>query len=303
MLDILFLGTGASVPSKDRSLPGVAVRSGSEIVLFDCGEGTQRQFMFSRMSFMKVSTIFISHMHGDHTLGLPGLIQTMGMSGRQDDLVVLGPKGIGQRVRDMISATEGEIPYDLNFMELENGNVYDLGNISVECFATDHEVESYGFILRENDRPGKLDKEKALKLGLTEGPDLARICEGEAVKGVRPEDVLGENKKGLSVVYTGDTRKCPQLPKIAKDCDAIIHEATYMESESELAVERFHCTAKTAAETAKECSARYLFLIHISNRYKNIDDVVNEAKSIFPETYAPNDLQMFSITDRNIRSA
>lgn len=303
MLDILFLGTGASVPSKDRSLPGVAVRSGSEIILFDCGEGTQRQFMFSRMSFMKVSAIFISHMHGDHTLGLPGLLQTMGMSGRQDDLVVFGPKGIEKRTRDMISATEGEIPYDLYFMELVDGNVYDLGDISVECFATDHEVESYGFLLREKDRIGKLDKEKALKLGLTEGPDLAKIQNGETVKGVKPADVLGEGKKGLSLVYSGDTRKCPSIPEIAKGCDVVIHESTYMESESALAVERFHCTAKAAAETAKECGARYLFLIHISNRYKNIDEVVNEAKKVFPETCAPNDLQIFSVTDRDIRSA
>jgi len=303
MLDILFLGTGASVPSKDRSLPGVAVRTGSEIVLFDCGEGTQRQFMFSRMSFMKVRTIFISHMHGDHTLGLPGLLQTMGMSGRTDGLAVLGPKGIAQKVRDMITATEGEIPYPLDFIELKEGNVYDLGEVTVECVATDHEVESYGFVLREKDRPGKFDRKRAIELGLEEGPDFARIKNGETVRGVRPEDVLGEGRKGLSVVYSGDTRPCDTLRKAAMGCDAIIHEATYMESESELAKERFHSTAKDVADIARGCGARYLFLVHVSNRYKDIEEVLAEARDVFPETYAPSDLQIFSVTDKDIRSA
>lgn len=301
MIEILFLGTGASIPSKEKSLPGVALRSAGAITLFDCGEGTQRQFMFSKMSFMKIERIFISHMHGDHTLGLSGLLQTMGLSGRTKTLSVYGPKGIEKKVYDMISATDGEVPYPLEFYELEDGEVYDFGSVSVKAFATEHNIESFGFVYREKDLPGSVNLKKAEKLGITSGRDLAKLKEGKSVAGVKPSDIVGKKKKGLSVVYTGDTKPCVSLTKASKNCDAMIHECTYAESESELAEQWCHSTAKGAAEDAKKCKARALFLIHLSNRYKNPKPVLDEAKKYFSESYVPSDLEMYSVTEKEIR--
>lgn len=300
MIDVLFLGTGASVPSREKALPGVAVRCSGSITLFDCGEGTQRQFMFSKMSFMKIDRIFISHVHGDHTLGLSGLLQTMGLSGRKKPLSVFGPKGIEKKVYDMISATDGEVPYPLEFRELKDGEIYDFENVSVEVFATEHNIESYGFVYREKDLPGSVDAEKAKKLGI-KNEELALLKNGETVRGVKPSDVVGNRKKGLSVVYTGDTKPCESLVKASQKCDVMIHECTYAESESELAEQWCHSTAKGAAEDAKKCRARALFLIHLSNRYKNPKTVLDEAREIFSESYVPSDLDFYSVTEKEIR--
>ena len=186
MLDILFLGTGAAVPSRDRTTSAVAVRSGRDIVLMDCGEGTQRQLMVSPFSFMKIGAVLITHMHGDHVLGLPGLLQTMGLSGRKDPQAVYGPKGLEAYVRSAMEATEGDTGYELTFTAVSDGGEYRIGGFTATAFSTDHGIESFGYVLKEADAPGKLDRAKALSLGLEDGPDLARIKSGETVRGVHP---------------------------------------------------------------------------------------------------------------------
>ena len=300
MFDIVFLGTGASVPSRDRSLPCVAVRQGRSISLFDCGEGSQRQLMVSPLSFMKVDRIFISHMHGDHILGLPGLLQTMGMSGRKKPVTVFGPVGIGKALGSMMDACEGDLEYELVVKELEGGETFDFEGFSVTSFPTVHNTPSVGYLYREDDRPGTFRKGEAEKLGLRP-EDYSRLQAGETVDGVRPEQVIGPVRPGCSMVYTGDTIPCESIEKASEGTDILIHEATYTDEDSELAVSHFHSTSKSAAETAVKCKVRMLALIHISNRYGDAEESLAEAKAIFENTVAPADMQMFTVTDGSIK--
>jgi len=300
MLDILFLGTGAAVPSRDRTTSALAVRSGRDIILLDCGEGTQRQLMVSPFSFMKIRAVLITHMHGDHVLGLPGLLQTMGLSGRKDPLTVYGPSCLERYIRSAMDATEGDTGYDLSFEAVEDGGEYAIGGLTATAFATDHGTESFGYVIREADLPGKLDRAKALSLGLEDGPDLARIKSGETVKGVDPSQVIGEPLRGLSMAYTGDTRPCPAIPLAAKGVDVLVHEATYKSSEEKLADEHAHSTVGQAADDAKEAGARYLILTHISNRYREREGLEAEARTLFPDSFVAEDMRMFSVTRGSI---
>ena len=301
MFDILFLGTGASVPSRDRSLPCVAVRQGRSISLFDCGEGSQRQLMVSPFSFMKVDRIFITHLHGDHILGLPGLLQTMGMSGRKKAVSVFGPKGTDKALNDLLGACEGELEYEVEIHELEGGESFDFDGLSVSSFRTEHNVPSVGYLYREGDRPGTFNREKAEKLGLEPGEDFTRLRSGETVKGVRPEQVIGPVKSGCSMVYTGDSLPCSEIREAAMNVDVLIHESTYVDEDSEMAKVHFHSTARSAAETASQCEVGMLALIHVSNRYGGVEPPLAEAKMYFENTIAPSDLQMVSVSSGNIK--
>ena len=301
MFEILFLGTGASVPSRDRSLPCIAVRQGRSISLFDCGEGSQRQLMISPFSFMKVDRIFITHLHGDHILGLPGLLQTMGMSGRKNPVSVYGPKGLEKALTGMLEACEGELEYDLEINELEGGESFDFSAFSVTVFRTEHNTPSVGFLYREHDRPGTFNKDKAEKLGLIPGEDFSRLQAGETVKGVRPEQVIGPVRGGCSMVYTGDTVPCEEVVTASKDVDVLIHEATYIEEDAGLAKEHSHSTAKNAADIAARCNVRTLALIHISNRYGDTESSLAEAKTVFENTVAPADFQMLTVMNGGIK--
>lgn len=303
MFEILFLGTGASVPSKDRSLPCVAVRQGRSISLFDCGEGSQRQLMISPFSFMKIDRIFITHLHGDHILGLPGLLQTMGMSGRRDPVSVYGPTGLLKALKSMLDACEGELEYELRIEEVEGDEEFSFDSFGVTVFRTVHNTPSVGYVYREHERPGIFNKEKAEKLGLIPGEDFSRLQAGETVKGVTPDQVIGPERPGCSLVYTGDTVPCKDILNASKDVDILIHEATYTEEDSGLAKEHFHSTAKAAAETASKCNVRMLALIHISNRYGDSEASLAEAKSVFGNTIAPEDFQMLTVTNGSIKSA
>jgi ribonuclease Z len=303
MLGILFLGTGASVPSRERSLPCVAVKCGSDITLFDCGEGAQRQLMVSPYSFMKVARIMITHLHGDHFFGLPGLLQTMGMSGRKEPLTVCGPEGISVALDSMLGACDGEIEYPLDVRELKGGERMEFGAFSVSAFATNHGIPSVGYVLRENDSPGHFNREKAAELGIAPGPDVNRLQRGESVHGVTSDMVFGPMRPGCSVVYSGDTTPCDSVINASLGADVLIHEATYSKADADLAKEHFHTTATDAAEIAAAAGVRKLMLVHVSNRYKDQSGILAEARSIFPATDIPADLQMYSVDRRSIRSA
>ena len=294
-MDILFLGTSAAVPSKDRSTSCIAVREGRDIVLLDCGEGSQRQLMASPFSFMKIGAVLISHLHGDHVFGLPGLIQTMGLSGRTEPLAVYGPKGIAGFVSAAMEATEGEAPYELDVVELEGGESFEVRGFSVECFRTDHGMLSLGFVLREPDRPGRLDHAKALELGVRDGPDMARLKSGLPVGNVLPEQVMGPSVPGLSVAYSGDTLPSESTVEAVRGVDVLIHEATYLGSESERAREHMHSTAEQAATIASEAGVSHLILTHMSHRYDDRSMLEAEARSVFPESYAADDMEMFTL--------
>lgn len=303
MLDILFLGTGASIPSRDRCMPCVAVRCETETILFDCGEGTQRQLMISPFSFMKLNGIFITHMHGDHVLGLPGLIQTMGLSGRKEKLTVCGPEGFSESLKKIMSACGEDIEYELEIRDLCGGETVQFKNFEISAFSTDHNVTSIGYSLREKDSRGRFDRKKAISLGLRPGPDFSKLQNGENVGDVTPDMVIGPSRPGCKVIYSGDTAPCSEVVNAAKDADVLIHESTFSNDELKLAIAHKHSTSVQAAEIAKEANCRALFLIHISNRYDDKAKLENEAKSVFSESIIPNDLDLYKVSKREIRSA
>ena len=301
MLELLFLGTGAAVPSREHSTSCIAVRSGSNIILLDCGEGSQRQIMVSPFSFMKIRAILITHMHGDHVFGLPGLLQTMGISGRKEPLTVYGPRGIAAGLSAMMSATEGETTYPVDVVELSGGETFQVGTMTVECYPTDHGMPSVGYVVREPDRPGKLDRDAALALGIRDGPDMAKLKNGETVNGVRPEQVLGPSARGQSVSYTGDTLPCQSVVEASRGVDVLVHEATYTESEADQARDHYHSTSMSAAEVARAAGVGCLMLTHISNRYDDRGVILEEARATFPNSFVAEDMDLYEITSQGVR--
>ncbi|MDR2865836.1 MAG: ribonuclease Z [Methanomassiliicoccaceae archaeon] len=295
MVDILFAGTGASVPSRERSLPCIAVRMNRDIILFDCGEGSQRQLMMSPFSFMRIKAAFISHLHGDHILGLPGLLQTMSMSGRRDDILLVGPKGFSDAVGCLISACRGDVSYGMDVIEASDGDTFVFKEFIVKAFGVSHDVPALGFAFQENDRPGRFNRAKAMAMGLEPGPDFSRLQKGETVGGVRPEEIIGPVRKGRRIVYSGDTVRCPRITEMAKDADVLIHEATYSSKDSSLAKEHGHSTAADAARAAKEASVSVLFVTHMSNRYTDLTVIENECRDIFHNTVVAKDLMLFTV--------
>lgn len=301
MFEILFAGTGASVPSRDRSLPCIAVKQGRSLSLFDCGEGSQRQLMISKFSFMRVDRIFITHMHGDHILGLPGLLMTMGLSGRTEPVSLFGPEGIEFTVNSMLDACEGELEFDLIIKEVKPGDTVDFDGFSVTAFGTEHNCPSIGYVYREHDRPGAFNREKAEKLGLKPGPDFAAIQRGETVRGITPDMIIGSARPGLSMAYPGDTLLCDSVTEAVKGVDVLIHEGTYLDDDSELAKAHFHSTVRGVAEMAKSAGVRNLMIVHISNRYGDGADAETEAKTYFEKTYVPKDQDIYEITKNGVR--
>ncbi len=302
-MEILFLGTSAAVPSKEHATSCVGVKSGHDILLLDCGEGSQRQLMLSPFSFMKVRAVLITHLHGDHVFGLPGLLQTMSLSNRADPLVVCGPKGIGAALDAMMSVTGGETSYPVEVTEVSGGESLQVGCFTVMSYATDHGIPSVGYVVKDSDRPGRIDAEKARSLGIESGREMALLKSGQPVRGVGPEQVVGPPIPGYRVAYSGDTRPCESEDLAVLGADVLIHEATYMESESRSASEHYHTTAAQAAAVARKAGVRHLILTHISNRYDDRGPLLAEASEVFPETSVADDMDLFEINSKGIRRA
>lgn len=302
MLDVLFLGTAASVPSRKKSLPCIAVRHASDVVLFDCGEGTQRQLMISPFSFMKIKAIFLTHLHGDHILGVPGLLQTMSMSGRKDPVHVMGPKGTRASVGMLMDSCEGILEYPLIVSDIGPGPAYEGKGYSVTAVGSDHGTDSLAYVMEEKGSPGRIDMVKAERMGL-KSKDLALIKEGRTVKGVEPSMVTGPPRRGAKVVISGDTRPHDPVTEAAAGADMLIHEATFMEDSAELADTHMHSTALQAAKVAKEADVGMLVLIHISNRYEDLSLPEEEARAAFPNTVAAQDMDRYQVSVSGIRSA
>ena len=301
MFDIFFLGTGASVPSKERALPCVALRRGPDVILFDCGEGSQRQLMISPLSFMKIGAVFITHLHGDHFYGLPGLLQTMGMSNRKNPLTICGPEGIADAVKTSLAVCEGDIGYGLEIREMSPGDTVTAGEISVTAYRTEHGIASLGYVAREPDTRGKIDAAKAGALGIR-GKDFSVLEAGGEVNGVRLSDVVSSSRKGISVAYSGDTEMCQTEKDAVRGTDVLIHESTYADADSDLAAMHHHSTAAQAAALAAESGCRALMLVHTSGRYKDSDVILTEAGRIFRKTFLPCDFSQYCVTAGDVRS-
>jgi ribonuclease Z len=269
---VTFLGTSGAVPTTQRAPSAVLVNREGERLLFDCGEGTQRQMMRFGTGF-DVSHIFVTHLHGDHILGIPGLIQSLDFNDRTDPLAIHVPPRSRAAIEDLVHAGGHRPGYPVRIHEVSPGSVaYDAADFAVRTVETEHRTTSMGYVLAEDDRPGRFDRERAEELGVPVGPKFGRLHEGESVelddgRVIRPEQVVGDPRPGRTMVYTGDTRPVEAVVEAATDADLLIHDATFADDERERARRTGHSTAREAAEVAARAGVTRLALTHISSRY------------------------------------
>jgi ribonuclease Z len=299
---IVFLGTGGTYPSKVRNVTSIAVQLPGEVVMFDCGEGTQRQLMSSSVSFMKVSRIFISHLHADHFLGLPGLIQSMSLNGREDDLTVYGPVRTARNVKMMLNLGYFKSGFRVIAKDLQPKDRVEFGDYHVRCGKAAHTIPALAYSLEERPRTGKFNLRMAKKLGIPEGPMFRRLQEGQTItidgREIRPDMVLGPPRPGRKMVYTGDTGPSSEITSLAKGADVLIHDCTLDSSHRGLARDFGHSTAAQAARTARSAKVGTLFLVHMSPRYEETTVLEKEARSIFKNSIAAKDLMEFAVPYR-----
>jgi len=275
------------------------VKINSEVLLFDCGEGTQKQLIQSDLSFMDITKLFISHFHGDHILGLPGLIQSMQLNNREKPLYIYGPTGTKALINTIVTIGNFEPAFKILTADIENVTKLDFGNYVVVCSNLSHRTITYGYSIEEKERHGKFYPEKARALGIPPGPLYRKLQLGKSIvykhKKICSREVIGVKRKGRKIVYANDTRPCENTINLAKYCDVLIHDATYDNDFESKSSEYGHSTAKQAALIAKQAIAKLLFLIHISPRYKNAEHLLKEACEIFPNSRLPKDLESYEV--------
>ena len=291
-LDVLFVGTAGSAPSARRGLPATLVRRGGDRLLFDCGEGTQRQLVRST-GLVELEEIFITHFHADHVLGLPGMLKTFALRQRERALTVYGPAGL-RGLFNSLRPIVGRVPFPLDLHELEPNDELERDGYRIAAYATDHGTGALGYALVEDPRPGVFDPDKARQLGVTPGPDFGRLQEGETVNGVDPDQVMGEARRGRRIVLAGDTVPCEMTRLVAFEADLLVHEATFLEEEADRAAETRHSTARQAAELAAAAGVTMLALTHISPRYGG-REVRDEARVAFENTVVPRDFDRIEV--------
>jgi ribonuclease Z len=292
-MSLFFAGTAGSVPSARRGLPAVLLRCGGDRVLFDCGEGTQRQLLRS-VGLLELDCVFVTHFHADHWLGLPGMLKSFALRERSEPLTVYGPPGL-KALMDVMRIVYGRLPYELCIVELEAAEAVRRDGYVVAAIPVVHKRESsFGYAIVEDPRPGHLDPRLAEQLGVSPGPDFGRLQRGETVAGVRPEQVMGPAREGRKVVLSGDTAPCESLAIAAHQADVLVHEATFLEEEAERARQTFHSTARQAAELARAAQVRLLALTHVSSRYAG-GELRDEALAVFAATEAARDFDTIEI--------
>jgi ribonuclease Z len=291
-LSVFFAGTAGSVPSARRGLPALLVRRGGDRILFDCGEGTQRQLV-SSVGLTELTEIFLTHFHADHWLGLPGLLKTFDLRGRERPLAIHGPRGL-RELLTLALRSAGRVSYELQLVELAAGDVLRRDGYEIAPFPVAHRGTAFGYAVYEDERPGQFDPDAARRLGLKEGPDFGRVQRGEMVAGVSPEQVLGPPRPGRKVVISGDTGPSESLRIAAHHADLLIHEATFAEEERDRAFETGHSTAAQAAEAAREAEVRLLALNHFTTRYPT-GLLRDEARAVFEQTVLPRDFDTIEI--------
>jgi ribonuclease Z len=297
-LDVVFLGTSGSTPTARRGLAATLVRRGGERLLFDCGEGTQRQLLRSDVGLVELEDVFLTHFHADHYLGLPGLLKTYALRGRELPLTLYGPVGL----RELLGALRrifGRLSYPVESVELEPGGRVARDGYRVEAFAVQHGVSALGFSLVEDERPGRFDVETASALGVPDGPERGLLQRGDPVAladgtVVTSDQVLGPARPGRKLVLAGDTAPAASVVDAATGADVLVHEATFLAGERERARETLHSTAGEAALVAREARVRLLALVHLSTRYFG-HQVVEEARELFPSTVVPRDFDVVEI--------
>ena len=305
-MEIQFLGTGAGLPSKQRNVTSIALKlldENNEIWLFDCGEGTQHQILYTTIRPRKIKKIFITHLHGDHIFGLPGLLSSRSFQGVESELKIIGPKGIKDFVLTSLRISESKLSYPLTFIELDpEGGVLEYGSFKVHYLPLDHRIQSFGYRIEEADHKGELQVNRLKEMGIPPGPLYKKIKDGgnivlEDGRKIRGSDFVGERVPGRIITILGDTRSHSNVHKLALDADVLVHESTFNAQESHIAREYYHSTTAQAAQTAKDARVKKLLLTHISARYlgKAAKDLEREAQHIFSATQVMNDLDSIDL--------
>jgi ribonuclease Z len=297
-LDVVFLGTAGSMPTARRGPSATLVRRGGERLLFDCGEGTQRQLLRSDIGLVELEEVFLTHFHADHFLGLPGMLKTFALRGREVPLALYGPRGLADLLHTLRHIV-GRLTYEVDVVELAAGAVLARDGYELRAFAVRHGRDALGYALVEHERPGRFDVATADALGVPFGPERGELQEGRPVtladgRVVTPEHVLGEARRGRKLVLTGDTAPSDEVVEAAYAADVLVHEATFCEDEAERAAETEHSTAHEAARVARDAGVRLLALTHLSSRYGG-GDVEREARAVFPDTVVPRDFDLIEV--------
>jgi ribonuclease Z len=295
-LSLIFLGTGGSVPTARRATACILVRRGGERLLFDCGEGSQRQ-MHRSTGLVQLDEIYITHYHADHYLGVPGLLKTYDLQDRERPLRIFGPPGLFELFNAM-GRIVGRTRYPVELVELGDGEAVGHDGYEVRSFPVRHQIKAYGYALLEEDRPGRFDPDAAERLGVESGPAFSALQRGREVQGkdgpVGPADVMGDPRSGRRIVITGDTTPCDETAAAAQGAQVLVHDGTFGADEAERAAETAHSTARDAAALARDAGVKLLALVHASTRY-NVTDLVNEAREVFPGAVAPRDFDLVEI--------
>ncbi|GIP32638.1 ribonuclease Z [Paenibacillus sp. J2TS4] len=301
---VVFLGTGAGMPSRRRNVSSVALDLTEEnegIWLFDCGEGTQHQLLKSPLKTGKINRLFVTHLHGDHIYGIPGLLTSRGYVGGTTPLVVYGPKGIKPFITSVLDISDARLAYDCEIIEIEEGMLFSEGDYTVSVKKLEHRIDSYGFRIEEKDRIGSLDADKLRQLGVPPGPLYGRLKLGHPVElpdgtVLHGRDFIGPGCQGRNLAILGDTRYCRAAIELAEGVDLLVHEATFSGELADLAYQYYHATSRQAAQIAKEAGVRTLVLTHISQRYQDdAEQLQTEAREIFRRTYLAEDLWSIEI--------
>jgi ribonuclease Z len=294
MLSVTFLGTAAAMPTLDRNVSGLALVREGETMLFDCGEGTQRQMMKYGVGFT-FREIFFSHYHADHLLGVTGLLRTMGLQDRSAPVTLYGPKGAQRVLGAAISLGIERQKFPVEIVEVKPGDRLARDGYAIEVFPTEHRADTVGYALVEAERLGRFHPDRAREMGIPEGPLWGRLHKGERIelpdgRSFTAADLVGAPRPGRKVVYSGDTRPCEATIAASRDADLLVHEATFGFDERQRAVETGHSTASEAAAVAREAAVRQLCLTHISARYsREAPELLAEARAVFPETTIARD--------------
>jgi ribonuclease Z len=298
-MKLVFLGTSAAQPTAERGMTCICLVLDKEILMFDAGEGAQIAFQKSKLGWNKKIRIFVTHLHGDHCVGILGLLQTMSLQNRTESVDIFGPTGIEEFIAANLKLLNFGLTFPVRIIRIKEGLVFEDSTYSIQVCEAEHSIPAYSYLFTEKDKPGKFYPEKAKELGIPEGKlwhELQNDIEvkvGEKI--IRPSDVMGEKRKGKKIGISGDTRPTQKLEEFFKDCDYITFDSTYSDTLKEKAKENYHSTAKEAAELAKKAKVVNLILTHFSARYEDVEDLVNEAKTIHNSVIAAKDLLEVSI--------
>jgi ribonuclease Z len=300
MLTVTFLGTAGSLPTPDRNPSAIMINREGELILFDCGEGTQRQMMRAKTGMMKLNHIFITHLHADHILGIPGLMETMAFQGREHPLTIAGPAHTIDLIKNFTSISCIARDFEIKAIDLAPRDIIKMDGFQVEAIGTQHSVPSLGFCLKEDNRLGRFDREAAIALGIPPGPIFGRLQHGNSVELdgqiILPSQVMGAPRPGRTIVYSGDTRPCQTIELASRCADLLIHDGALANDKAEWARETMHSTAGEAASVAKRANVRQLALTHISSRYsEDITPILNDARSIFEFSSVAYDLMKIDV--------